>query len=81
MVSQSWRGSVRAELALTPDCAHSDFLLKFIVIGMLYTLKRGLEAQRCICAGEAGTGKSCLLHYFMHNSCAFRAALHMWRHR
>lgn len=27
-------------------------------------------------AGEAGTGKSCLLHQFVHNSCAYSVAVH-----
>lgn len=46
-----------------------DFLMKYIIIGssrttvylLLYILKLPI--------GEAGSGKSCLLHHFTHNSC------------
>lgn len=67
--------------AIAPPCAHAglpgvqfaDFLLKFIIIGWrssirIYYIYR-LGSSR-LPTGEAGTGKSCLLHHFIQNSCA-----------
>ena len=51
----------------------ADFLLKFIVIGWktylrIYCIYRLVYSL--LLSGEAGTGKSCLLHHFIQNSCA-----------
>jgi hypothetical protein len=50
-----------------------DFLMKYIVIGRRRGLvgieKRYVRSCSLVRAGEAGTGKSCLLHHFTHNSC------------
>jgi len=51
----------------------ADFLLKFIIIGWktsfcIYCIYRP-DSSRLL-TGEAGAGKSCLLHHFIQNSCA-----------
>lgn len=53
-----------------------DFLMKYIIIGSLslstcpwYSFHR-----KELPTGEAGTGKSCLLHHFTNNSCTPRHA-------
>jgi hypothetical protein len=50
-----------------------DFLMKYIVIGTLYYLFLSFGLLT-LAIGEAGTGKSCLLHHFTHNSCT----RHLW---
>jgi hypothetical protein len=58
-------------LALLELNGCSDFLMKYIIIGLWCRSK----ALSCLTnstgplTGEAGTGKSCLLHHFTHNSC------------
>lgn len=51
----------------------ADFLLKFIIIGWktsfyIYCIYRLCSSR--LLTGEAGAGKSCLLHHFIQNSCA-----------
>ena len=48
----------------------TDFLLKFIVIGWKMYLCIYCIYRLVFFSGEAGTGKSCLLHHFIQNSCA-----------
>ena len=47
----------------------ADFLMKYIIIGTLLLVGKVL-AKTLTLIGEAGTGKSCLLHHFTHNSCS-----------
>jgi len=46
----------------------SDFLMKYIIIGAFPPLVLAFPPEKHT-PGEAGTGKSCLLHHFIHNSC------------
>ncbi|KAG5352268.1 hypothetical protein C0989_003016 [Termitomyces sp. Mn162] len=47
-----------------------DFLMKYIIIGTVfqYLLSVRITQTKATISGEAGTGKSCLLHHFTHNS-------------
>lgn len=60
-----------------------DFLMKYIVIGLSFSELRGISCSFPI-PGEAGAGKSCLLHQFTHNSCLFpvrgRVSIEIDRH-
>lgn len=48
-----------------------DFLMKYIIIGGCGISSQAFvhETHYFSYEGEAGTGKSCLLHHFTHNSC------------
>lgn len=58
---------------LNSNLWNTDFLMKYIVIGEISDMvinSLGHSTQRFVGLGEAGTGKSCLLHHFTHNSCS-----------
>ena len=46
-----------------------DFLMKYIIIGTRIPAYIGIPNPQSI-LGEAGTGKTCLLHQFTHNNCS-----------
>ena len=65
-------GAISLQLTVSGfELIFADFLMKYIIIGIycLFTTSRCFSTT-LVLIGEAGTGKSCLLHHFTHNSCS-----------